>query len=128
MWNFSNDRPVYLQIMDIIKQRIVTGQYAPGERIPSVRDLAEEARVNPNTMQKALSEIERERYLFSLRTSGKFVTEDTALIEQLRSSRYESIIVSFVEEMGKMGIHPEEAITLLQDYCNNENHKERGNE
>lgn len=128
MWNFSNDRPVYLQIMDIIKLRIATGQYPVGGRIPSVRDLAEEARVNPNTMQKALSEIEREGYLFSLRTSGKFVTDNPETVSKLKSLLYTDIISEFVNKMRELGIDPEQAAALVKEYTNNENQSERGND
>lgn len=126
MWNFSNDRPVYLQIMDEIMRRIVSGVYKPGERIPSVRDLAEEARVNPNTMQKALSEVERNGYIISLRTSGKFITEDTGLIKNFRDNRAKTVIRDFSAEMGKMGIAKDEAIDMLIEYWVVETNNERG--
>lgn len=128
MWNFSNDRPVYVQIMDEIKMRIVSGRYAPGQRIPSVRDLAEEARVNPNTMQKALSEIERDGYIISLRTSGKYVTDNAEMISALKNSRAESVIRRFAEEMTNMGISMDETIAMLQQYCAVEHINERGND
>lgn len=126
MWNFSNDRPVYIQIMDEIKLRIVSGRYKPGERIPSVRDLAEEARVNPNTMQKALAEIERDGYIISLRTSGKYVTDNTALINELKISRAENLVEGFAREITKMGISINDAVSLLQHYCETETNNERG--
>ncbi len=125
MWNFSNDRPVYLQIIDEIKLRIVSGRYQPGERIPSVRDLAEEARVNPNTMQKALAEIERDGYIISLRTSGKYVTDNDELIKNLKNTRAEAVVENFVLEIRKMGIPISDAISLLQNYCKSETNDER---
>jgi DNA-binding transcriptional regulator YhcF (GntR family) len=128
MWNFSNDRPVYVQIMDEIKTRIVSGRYKPGERIPSVRDLAEEARVNPNTMQKALSEIERDGYIISLRTSGKYVTDDAGIIEDLKASRAKSVVRRFAEEMTNMGISMDDTIIMLQQFCAAEQNNERGND
>lgn len=117
MWSFSNDKPVYVQIMDEIMLRIASGIYKPGERVPSVRELAEEARVNPNTMQKALSEIERDGYLISLRTSGKFVTDDVQLIHSFRDSRAEKAVEDFVAEMKRLGITKEEALEKLGEYC-----------
>lgn len=117
MWSFSNDKPVYMQIADELMLRIVSGVYKPGERVPSVRELAEEARVNPNTMQKALSEIERDGYLISLRTSGVFVTEDTELIGSYRDSRTEKAIEGFIAEMERLGITKEEALEKLGEYC-----------
>ena len=116
MWSFTNDKPVYVQIIDELLARIASGVYKPGERIPSVRDLAEEARVNPNTMQRALAEIERSGYIISLRTSGRFITEDTGLIAQLNSSRGEEVISSFAETIRKMGISVDEAIAMLRAY------------
>ena len=71
-WELDNDRPIYLQLMERIQQDIVSGIYKPGDRLPSVRDLAVEAAVNPNTMQKALSELERSGLVYSQRTSGRF--------------------------------------------------------
>lgn len=129
MWSFNNDKPVYAQIVDEIKLRIASGQYAPGERIQSVRDLAEEARVNPNTMQKALSEIERDGYIISLRTSGKYITDDEKLIESMRNSHAQHLISSFADEINKMGISMNDAILLLQQYCemnSNDINNERG--
>lgn len=128
MWNFSNDKPVYLQIIDELYLRIASGTYKPGERIPSVRDLAEEARVNPNTMQKALAEVERDGYIISLRTSGKYLTDDINLIEALKNNRAENVIRTFTAEMKKMGISMSEAIEMLQQNCEIEHKNERGND
>lgn len=114
-----------MQIMDEIKARIVSGRYKPGERIPSVRDLAEEARVNPNTMQKALYEIEREGYVISLRTSGRFITDNEDIIRQLKKTSCNSVFSSFTEEMQKMNIPFGEALRLLEEYGKNNNLTER---
>lgn len=116
MWSFTNDKPVYIQIIDEIMNRIALGIYKPGERIPSVRDLAEEARVNPNTMQKALAEIERNGYIISLRTSGKFVTDNPELISSLNSDRSEEIVKNFLSEIRRLGLTAEEAIELVRKY------------
>ena len=85
-WEMRNDRPIYVQIVERLKMRIVSGIYSPGGKIPSVRELAAEAGVNPNTMQKALGDLEREGLVYTQRTSGKTVTEDEALIRQMRES------------------------------------------
>ncbi|HBB20140.1 MAG: GntR family transcriptional regulator [Ruminococcus sp.] len=116
MWSFTNDKPVYVQIIDELMSRIASGVYQPGERIPSVRDLAEEARVNPNTMQRALAEIERSGYIISLRTSGRFITEDSELIAQLSDQRADEVIGSFCETIRKIGISPEQAIEMIHQY------------
>ena len=83
-WNLDSARPIYLQIIERVQMDIVTGQYQPGDKLPSVRDLAQEAAVNPNTMQKALSELERSGLIYSQRTSGRFITEDKELIHQMK--------------------------------------------
>ena len=82
-WTLDNDRPIYLQLMERIQRDIIAGVYQPGDKLPSVRDLALEAAVNPNTMQKALSELERSGLVYSQRTSGRFITEDTEMLTQM---------------------------------------------
>ena len=116
MWSFTNDKPVYIQIIDEIMNRIALGIYKPGERIPSVRDLAEEARVNPNTMQKALAEIERNGYIISLRTSGKFVTDNQELILSLNRDRSEEIVRNFLSEIKRLSLTVEDAVELVKKY------------
>ena len=116
MWSFTTDKPVYVQIIDEIMNRIAVGVYKPGERIPSVRDLAEEARVNPNTMQKALAEIERSGYIVSLRTSGKFVTDDLKLIQGLDMVRTDKVTESFLRELSRLGVAAEDASAIVEDY------------
>ena len=85
-WQFSNDAPIYSQLIAQIKVGIVSGAFPPGERLPSVRDLATEAGVNPNTMQRALTELERDGLVYSQRTTGRFVTEDQAMIASAKRS------------------------------------------
>ena len=95
-WELDNDRPIYLQLMERIQQDIVSGIYKPGDRLPSVRDLAVEAAVNPNTMQKALSELERSGLVYSQRTSGRFITEDTRLLDEMKTSLASEHILQFL--------------------------------
>ena len=83
-WTLDSDRPIFLQIVERIQTDIVSGRYQPGDKLPSVRDLAAEASVNPNTMQKAFAELERTGLVYSRRTSGRFITEDCHMIEQLK--------------------------------------------
>ena len=101
-WNFVNDRSIYLQLVDIIQNRIATGYYAPGSKLASVRDLASEAEVNPNTMQKALAELERMGLVYSQRTSGRFVTDDEGRIQEMKNMGFEKeeIIDLIREEKG----------------------------
>lgn len=108
--------PIYLQIMDKMKHRIVTGTWAAGERIPSVRDLAIEFGVNPNTMQRALTELEREGMLFSERTAGRFVTNSAEAIASMRKTMADSLMQSFWLSMEQLGFtHKEVADWLLRE-------------
>lgn len=112
-WNLDSDRPIFLQIIEKIQTDIISGIYHPGDKLPSVRELAAEASVNPNTMQKALSELERTGLVYSQRTSGRFITEDTAMIRQLKSELAKEMIEEFLERMGQLGFQREEAIALV---------------
>lgn len=113
-WNLDNDRPIYLQLMERIQRSIISGEYRPGDRLPSVRDLAVEAAVNPNTMQKALSELERSGLVYSLRTSGRYITEDVDLLEKLKEDQAYSHIKEFMEKMRQLGFSDEETLSLTQ--------------
>ena len=83
-WELDSDRPIFIQIVERIQMEIISGKYSPGDKLPSVRDLAAVAAVNPNTMQKALTELERTGLVYSQRTSGRFITEDAKMIEELK--------------------------------------------
>lgn len=115
-WQFTNDRPVYLQIMDVIKQRIISGEYKAGDKLPAVRELAQEAQVNPNTMQKALSELEREELIFAQRTSGRYVTYDDKMILNLKEGKAMNVISDFMEKMIALGYSVEEIINMIKGY------------
>ena len=112
-WQFSNDAPIYSQLINQIKVGIVTGAFPPGERLPSVRDLAMEAGVNPNTMQRALTELERDGLVYSQRTAGRFVTEDQNMIAAVKRSLAQSHIQAFLEAMARLGYGREEILALL---------------
>ena len=103
-WNLDSDRPIFIQIIEKIQMDIISGLYAPGDKLPSVRELAQEASVNPNTMQKALSELERTGLVYSQRTSGRYITEDTAMITDLKSKLAKDIVTQFLDNMQKLGI------------------------
>jgi len=92
---------------------IISGVYKPGDKLPSVRELAAEASVNPNTMQKALSELERTGLVYSQRTSGRFITEDKKMIDELKSELAKEIISQFLENMKKLGFQKEDALLLM---------------
>ncbi|MCI9121479.1 MAG: GntR family transcriptional regulator [Oscillibacter sp.] len=113
-WQFSNDAPIYTQLIQHIKIGIVTGVFPPGERLPSVRDLATEAGVNPNTMQRALAELERDGLVFSQRTAGRFVTEDHTMIQTAKRGLAQRHIKTFLEAMLQLGFQREEILALLE--------------
>ena len=114
-WNLDSSRPIYLQIIERVQMDIITGRYQPGDKLPSVRDLAQEAAVNPITMQKALSELERSGLIYSQRTSGRFITEDKELIHQMKKELAAAEVSAFVAHMKQLGITPEEIRQLLAE-------------
>lgn len=113
-WNLDSSRPIYAQIIEKVSFYIVSGQYQPGYKLPSVRDLATQAGVNPNTMQKALSELERENLVHSARTSGRFITEDKDMIEKMREELASTQIKEFLNKMSQMGFDYNKTIALLE--------------
>ena len=112
-WKFRNDLPIYSQLVERIQQAIVSGTMPPGARLSSVRDLAMEAGVNPNTMQRALQELEREGLVYANRTAGRFVTEDIGRIADARKAMAAVQVRSFLEAMEKLGCSYEEILALL---------------
>ena len=114
-WNLDSDRPIFVQIIDRIQMQILSGKYQPGDKLPSVRDLAMEAAVNPNTMQRALAELERSGLVYTQRTSGRFITEDQTMIEQLKEQMAISTIAEFLHHMEELGFKKEETIKLVEE-------------
>lgn len=123
-WNLDSSRPIYLQIIERVQMDIITGRYQPGDKLPSVRDLAQEAAVNPNTMQKTLSELERSGLIYSQRTSGRFITEDKELIHQMKKELAAAEVSAFVAHMKQLGITPEEIRQLLAETIEEEENHE----
>lgn len=123
-WNLDSSRPIYLQIIERVQMDIITGRYQPGDKLPSVRVLAQEAAVNPNTMQKALSELERSGLIYSQRTSGRFITEDKELIHQMKKELAAAEVSAFVAHMKQLGITPEEIRQLLAETIEEEENHE----
>jgi len=113
-WQMDDSRPIYLQIMEIIQMEIVSGKYLPGDKIPSVRDLAVQAAVNPNTMQKALTELENMELLHSQRTSGRYITDDTKKIQDLKYQLAEFCSNEFLTKMKQLGFDTSELIVFIQ--------------
>ncbi|RKI41330.1 GntR family transcriptional regulator [bacterium D16-51] len=115
-WKFTDDAPIYQQIMDMLKQEIASGELAAGQKLPSVRELALEAGVNPNTMQKALAELEREGLLYSQRTAGRFVADQKEIRDGLQEELMMEYIEVFLKKMKKLGYSIDEVIVLLQKF------------
>ena len=113
-WTFDSERPIYTQLLEQIRLSIISGIYPPGSRLPSVRELAIDAAVNPNTMQKALSELGQSGLLYSQRTAGRFVTEDTALIEQIRQAAAQEFLSEFMGKMRQLGYQKEDILNWIK--------------
>lgn len=113
---FSNERPIYLQIMDLIIQQILSKQLLPGAKIPAVRSLALELETNPNTVQRALQELERETILYTQRGKGRFVTENQELLARLAANQRKELMEEYLKKMQEIGIEPKAALQQLQTY------------
>lgn len=107
-YQFDNDKPIYLQMVELIKTEIISGRLKYGEKIPSVRELAVQAKVNPNTVQKALAELERCGLIYTERTNGKFVTENKSIIKAYRDGIINEKVESFLKDMIHIGVSEDE--------------------
>lgn len=107
-YQFDNDKPIYLQMVELIKTEIISGRLKSGEKIPSVRELAVQAKVNPNTVQKALAELERCGLIYTERTNGKFVTENKSIIKAYRDGIINEKVESFLKDMINIGVSEDE--------------------
>lgn len=113
-WEMNNDKPIYVQILEKIKLRVVSGFYPVGSKLPSVRELAAEAGVNPNTMQKAFMELERSGLIVTMRTSGRIVTEDEEMIQSVKEDIARHEIEQFFEKMSEIGFSKKETIAFAE--------------
>lgn len=114
-WKLDSDRPIFAQILEIIQMQIISGKYQPGDKLPSVRELAADAGVNPNTMQKALSELERSGLILTQRTSGRTVTDDMELIQKMRDEIVRGQVQEFINKMKDMGFDKKEILKILKE-------------
>ena len=114
VWELDGDRPIYAQLIEQIQLRILKGEYPTGSRLPSVRDMAAEAAVNPNTMQRALAELEKEGLVQSVRTSGRFITEDEEMVKRMKEELATEMVNEFLEKMDKLGFPREETLSIIQ--------------
>ena len=114
-WKFSSDKPVYLQIADRIIKKVLSGEYSAGEQIPTVRQIALEAAVNPNTVQHAFSELENEGLIISKGTLGRFVTDDVEVVTACRRRMAEQLVCEFAKNMEQLSITKEQAVTMVEE-------------
>ena len=118
--NFNENLPIYMQIMNLIKRRIVSGNLKEGEKLPSVRELSIDLKVNPNTIQRSYQELERENLVFTQRGTGTFVTEDKAVIKELKQTMASNRVKSFILDMKSLGIDSKEIVDLITEKAREE--------
>ncbi|HEY5562138.1 MAG TPA: GntR family transcriptional regulator [Clostridiaceae bacterium] len=120
-YEFNPTIPIYLQIMEEIKRQIVSGERGPGDKIESVRELAQFMGVNPNTMQRAFAELEREGLMYTERTAGRFITTDSVLISRIKEESVRSKVAEFVVLMQKSGFTKADIIRLVEGFMEDSN-------
>lgn len=113
-FNFSNDRPIYIQLLEQLQVFIVSGKIKTGEKLPSVRDLAFKSKVNPNTVQKALQELENIGLIYTERTNGKFVTKNQKLIDKYKEKFAYDTSAAYLKSMNELGYSKKETINYLR--------------
>lgn len=118
-FEFDNNIPIYIQLVEQLKNHIISGNIKPGERLPSVRELALQTKVNPNTMQKALVELEELSLVYTERTNGKYVTTDTRLINKYKEEHAKNLAEKYFISMEQIGFNKEETIKYLKDLGGN---------
>ena len=111
---FDNERPIYIQLVEKMKIDIVSGKYQPGDKIMSIRDLAMYYKVNPNTLQRALADLEKDGLIYTERTNGKYVTKETACIDHIKQELANDKMTKYIADMQNLGISPQESINMLQ--------------
>ena len=114
-WKLKNDRPVYVQLVEQLELRVIAGIYKAGEKLPGVRELANEARVNPNTMQRAFAELEASGLVETQRTAGRNITSDTEAISRLKKQVVGRYASEFLEKMAEYGYAKEDVINILKE-------------
>ena len=112
-WDLKTDRPIYTQLIEQIQLKIFSGAYPLGSKLPSVRDMAQEAAVNPNTMQRALAKMEEDGLIITHRTSCRSVTEDAHMVEMAKTQVAKEQIAEFLEKMKMMGFEQKEILTII---------------
>lgn len=114
--NFDNNLPIYLQIVNYFKGKFASGEMREGEKLPSVRELASEMKVNPNTIQRSYQELEREGLVYTQRGMGTFVTEDRETIKALKKNLAKDILSNFIKDMKSIGLNTEDIVEMIEDF------------
>lgn len=117
-WNLDGDRPIYVQLVEILQSKIIAGEYKPGEKLPSVRDFAAEAGVNPNTMQRAFANLEQMGLIVTMRTNGRTVADNPGIISQKEKELADICIEQFFSKMEEIGYERKEALALASEKVN----------
>ena len=115
-WDFKSDRSIYSQLIDHIEMSIISGERPPGTKLASVRELASQASVNPNTMQRALTELERLGLVYTQRTNGRFITQDFEVIENARKKFAKEHVGDFLNRMQRLGLNKAQIIELIEKF------------
>jgi GntR family transcriptional regulator len=121
---FESTKPIYLQIMELIKKEIATGKLPPGSQMASVRELAMQYQVNPNTVQRALSELEREGLVKSDRTVGRFINDQGEMVKTLKNQMIEEVIEDFIKKVKELNIDENAICSLIENYLSREERKD----
>ena len=119
-WKLDDGRPIWPQLSQQLARRIIAGVYPPGSRLPSVRELAAEAGVNPNTMQRALAQLEQDGLAVANRTTGRTVTEDIQVIEAAAKERAKAAVAACLRILSELGYTPSDALVFLKEELNHE--------
>ena len=125
-WELNNEKPIFIQLEEKIKRDIINGVYPPGSKLPTVRELAFDASVNPNTMQKALINLEKDNLVITQRTTGRFVTNDNEIIENVKESLSIELSRNYINSLLSLGYKKEEAVKVLEKYINTEEGQDDG--
>ncbi len=113
---FDESRPIYVQIIEEVKKAVLKGELNPGDRLPSVRVLSKKYGVNPNTVQKAFQELEREKFIVIKRGLGSFITEDKTLIEEIRDVFLKRIVNTFIDSIKAVGLDSKDISKIIKKY------------
>jgi DNA-binding transcriptional regulator YhcF (GntR family) len=118
--DFNENLPIYIQIMNLVKGKMVSGKINGGDKLPSVRELSKELKVNPNTIQRTYQELEREGLVFTQRGMGTFAAEDKEIIKELKKSMAADVVNGFLMEMKKLGFSPNEIMDIISEWIEKE--------